>query len=44
MKNISEFLSENLYFLVVKFSVNLNTHIFVMCLFKQVVSASMISP
>ena len=30
MKNISEFLSENFHFLVVKFSVYLNRHVFVM--------------
>ena len=30
MKNISVFLSENFHFLVVKFSVYLNRHVFVM--------------
>ena len=30
MKNISDFLSENFLFLVVKFSVYLNWHVFVM--------------
>ena len=30
MKNIRIFLSENFYFLVVKFSVYLNRHVFVM--------------
>ena len=29
MKKISEFLSENFQFLVVKFSINLNRHVFV---------------
>ena len=31
MKKIRIFLSENFHFLVVKFSVNLNRHVFVMC-------------
>ena len=31
MKNIRIFLSENFHFLVVKFSVYLNRHVFVMC-------------